>query len=626
MKPDYFLVLPWHFKDSIIRREQAFLASGGKLIFPCRRSRSSADERPLGYPPRAHRRVGHILDDAARRGRLRGDRAVLPPPDHPSGAEPVRADDVRRQWAPLLHVGCGSGQVDVDVRGTYDVLGSTSPGRAQPVSAERGPRREGSQGERDRLPFADQSVAGIYSLGLLEHFEEPDIQTILKEFHRVLAEGGKLLLLWPPRWGPTVMVLDTTHFIVNRVLRIPMKLHPDEVSLLRSRSHLERLIAGTGFGIEQFYFGPRDAFTHVICVLSQPTVGRRAETERARRISAGPRLASGQRAGPRSGDGEDAGFAARPSASRDLRPRACAGRRQPHGSGPSDLAVEVAFWTEVRAANRRSNDLEDSPMSPISPKARLARRTGRFPQLVDSRSGMNRAGSPRFRCAIRHGRRHRPRYPFYPKAGTVTLNPSAFSFGRPLLYVSTEASIPLAAALTGGTYAPRMASLPIGGDDSFASPVERLFIAVNGPSEPGCDNPRRQGLFVALTDGFRPNNVFGGIPTIALDYSPMPTCTSGRRRSTPATAPSSGRSSRSSASWSAASRKACRALGSARRASSSIARWFSACCESEGLVALALARGRVSAEPRAARAAGARLRPPSSRCRATIAASIPARP
>jgi hypothetical protein len=34
MKPDYYLVLPWHFKDGIIRREQAFLASGGKLIFP----------------------------------------------------------------------------------------------------------------------------------------------------------------------------------------------------------------------------------------------------------------------------------------------------------------------------------------------------------------------------------------------------------------------------------------------------------------------------------------------------------------------------------------------------------------------------------------------------------------
>ncbi len=34
MKPDYFLVLPWHFKDGIIQREQEFLASGGKMIFP----------------------------------------------------------------------------------------------------------------------------------------------------------------------------------------------------------------------------------------------------------------------------------------------------------------------------------------------------------------------------------------------------------------------------------------------------------------------------------------------------------------------------------------------------------------------------------------------------------------
>ncbi len=34
MHPDYFLVLPWHFKEGILRREQAFLDSGGKMIFP----------------------------------------------------------------------------------------------------------------------------------------------------------------------------------------------------------------------------------------------------------------------------------------------------------------------------------------------------------------------------------------------------------------------------------------------------------------------------------------------------------------------------------------------------------------------------------------------------------------
>ncbi|WP_103669904.1 class I SAM-dependent methyltransferase [Pseudanabaena sp. BC1403] len=34
MQPDYFLVLPWHFKDGILRREKDYLASGGKFIFP----------------------------------------------------------------------------------------------------------------------------------------------------------------------------------------------------------------------------------------------------------------------------------------------------------------------------------------------------------------------------------------------------------------------------------------------------------------------------------------------------------------------------------------------------------------------------------------------------------------
>jgi NDP-4-keto-2,6-dideoxyhexose 3-C-methyltransferase len=33
-KPDYFLVLPWHFRAEFVQREAEFLNSGGKLIFP----------------------------------------------------------------------------------------------------------------------------------------------------------------------------------------------------------------------------------------------------------------------------------------------------------------------------------------------------------------------------------------------------------------------------------------------------------------------------------------------------------------------------------------------------------------------------------------------------------------
>jgi hypothetical protein len=33
-KPDYLLVLPWHFKNGIVEREREFLARGGRMIFP----------------------------------------------------------------------------------------------------------------------------------------------------------------------------------------------------------------------------------------------------------------------------------------------------------------------------------------------------------------------------------------------------------------------------------------------------------------------------------------------------------------------------------------------------------------------------------------------------------------
>ena len=104
---------------------------------------------------------------------------------------------------------------------------------------------------------------------------------------------------------------------------------------------------------------------------------------------------------------------------------------------------------------------------------------------------------------------------------TVTIQlVNGFSFGRPIWYISMDASIPLAAAIEHNTYAPLMANLHLGGDDSFSSPIERIFIATNGPAEGGCDNPLRQGLSADLADSFRPNNTLGGIPTIALDYSP----------------------------------------------------------------------------------------------------------
>lgn len=114
-----------------------------------------------------------------------------------------------------------------------------------------------------------------------------------------------------------------------------------------------------------------------------------------------------------------------------------------------------------------------------------------------------------------------------PDAGTVTIKLTPiFTFGRPALYMSTDASDRMVAALDAGTFAPAMGDAPVGGDDGAFSAVERLFPIANGPM--GQDNPQRQGLNSTLGDGKLPNgedlpplNVIGGIPTITLDYSPL---------------------------------------------------------------------------------------------------------
>ena len=110
--------------------------------------------------------------------------------------------------------------------------------------------------------------------------------------------------------------------------------------------------------------------------------------------------------------------------------------------------------------------------------------------------------------------------------GTVTLQMTPiFSFGRASAYISTEASDPVVAALDNGTFTPALDDVPIGSDDGAFSAVERLFPIANGPT--GADNPQRQGLNSALSDvdsegqPLPPVHVIGGIPTLALDYSPL---------------------------------------------------------------------------------------------------------
>lgn len=117
-----------------------------------------------------------------------------------------------------------------------------------------------------------------------------------------------------------------------------------------------------------------------------------------------------------------------------------------------------------------------------------------------------------------------------PRELTVTLELiPGFSFSKPIFYLSMDASDPLPAAFEDTTFAPRLANLQVGFDDSAFSAVERLFATVNGfgngdlaPGAPDGEtvHPSRQGFFSAIRGEGGPLNVLGGIPTVATDYSP----------------------------------------------------------------------------------------------------------
>lgn len=111
-----------------------------------------------------------------------------------------------------------------------------------------------------------------------------------------------------------------------------------------------------------------------------------------------------------------------------------------------------------------------------------------------------------------------------PKDGTVTLRLTrGFSFGKPVLYLSLDASDPLPAAIEEVNFAPALQGIRVGGDDGAFSAIERLFSFVNGPTNVKADvvNPQRQGLNSALKGEGGPLNVLGGIPHVATDYSPL---------------------------------------------------------------------------------------------------------
>lgn len=171
----------------------------------------------------------------------------------------------------LLHAGCGSGQVDADVSKRFKVVGLdiSLPALRIYQTQTRG-RAQVLHGSLFKIPLPDRSVDGVYNLGVMEHFTEPDLAKVFAELKRVLKPSGRIVMFWPPEFGLSVQVFKVVHFVLNDLMGKKAKLHPDEVCRIQSRDHAQRLVESAGLLLREYEFGPLDLFIQVVVVAERP--------------------------------------------------------------------------------------------------------------------------------------------------------------------------------------------------------------------------------------------------------------------------------------------------------------------------------------------------------------------
>jgi len=177
---------------------------------------------------------------------------------------------IRREFqegSTLLHAGCGSGQVDVELQGSMRITALDISAGALRLYSRNNPSAAGiKHGNIFELPFPDASFQGVYNLGVMEHFTREQIDAILKEFDRVLQPGGKIVLFWPHARSTSVLIFHFLHLLLDKVMNRKEKLHPAEISLMQSKGVASAILADSGFKLVDYRFGLSDFFVQAVIV------------------------------------------------------------------------------------------------------------------------------------------------------------------------------------------------------------------------------------------------------------------------------------------------------------------------------------------------------------------------
>lgn len=124
-------------------------------------------------------------------------------------------------------------------------------------------------GDIFNLPYADESIDGIWNVGVMEHFTHDQIDAIMTEFRRILKPDHKVILLWPGSDSIPQKMLRLVELVINaRKEKKDFSFHPPEISQLRSRKEGIDVLERNGFRSVYFDYGWRSlmAFKTLVAV------------------------------------------------------------------------------------------------------------------------------------------------------------------------------------------------------------------------------------------------------------------------------------------------------------------------------------------------------------------------
>lgn len=167
----------------------------------------------------------------------------------------------------ILHAGCGGGQVEEKITGSFTIIGMDISFNAIALYKKFHTEPNLIAGDILSIGIKEGSLDGIYNLGVMEHFSDDEIDRILLEFYRIVKKDGVIILFWPPEYGSTVIFFKGVHFFLNAVLRRNIYFQPPEPSRIQSRKWVEDKITKAGFSLEEISFRLEDFYTNMVVVI-----------------------------------------------------------------------------------------------------------------------------------------------------------------------------------------------------------------------------------------------------------------------------------------------------------------------------------------------------------------------